>query len=102
MRGMINTAAAFSLALGLTFSAANIAFAGSETTVEQKTTTTSPSGRFVVENETKRTFKLEGHTETYTAPADADFNSYTGKEVSVQVDDTGNVTKIERKTTVTE
>ena len=78
------------------------AVAGSETTIEKKTTTTSPSGKVVIENETSRTFKLEGHTEVYTAPADADLNTYVGKDVTVMVGPDGKVTKIERKTTTTE
>lgn len=69
-----------------------------ETVVEKKVTTTNPSGTVVIENETSRTFKLEGHTQTYTAPADIDLPSYKGKEVTVHTDDTGKVTRIERKT----
>ena len=77
------------------------AWAGSETTIEKKTTTTNPSGTVVIENETSRTFKLEGQTHTYTAPADFDLPSYKGKEVTVHTDAQGNVTKIEKKTVTT-
>jgi hypothetical protein len=70
-----------------------------EVTVEKKTTTTSPSGTVVIENETSRTFKLQGHSHVYTAPADVDLKAYNGKEVTVTVDPMGNVTKVEKRTT---
>jgi hypothetical protein len=73
------------------------ALAGEITTVEKKTTT-NPSGTVVIENETSRTFKLEGQPQTYTAPSDFDLPSYKGKEVTVHTDSDGKVTKIERKT----
>jgi hypothetical protein len=75
--------------------------AADEVKVEKKTTTTSPSGTVVVENETSRTFKLQGDTHVYTAPADVDLKSFSGKEVTVSVDPNGNVTKVEKKTTTT-
>lgn len=86
-------------AIGLLTGPAQPALAG-DTVVEKKVTTTNPSGTVVIENETSRTFKLDGHTHTYTAPADVDLPSYKGKEVTVYTDDSGKVTRIEKKTTV--
>jgi hypothetical protein len=97
MKKRIITVACVSMALGLTGHAQQVS-AGAETTIEKKTTTTNPSGTVVIENETSRTFKLEGQTHTYTAPADIDLPTYKGKEVTVHTDERGNVTKIERKT----
>lgn len=87
-----------SLGIALSFGPVPSASAGSETIIEKKVTTTNPSGTIVIENETNRTFKLEGHTHTYTAPSDFDLPSYRGKEVTVHTDSLGNVTKIEKKT----
>jgi len=72
-----------------------------EVQVEKKTTTTSPSGEVVIENETSRSFKLRGQTRTFVAPADVDLKTLSGKEVTVTVDPNGTVTKVERKTTTT-
>ncbi len=77
------------------------AHAQSQTTVEKKVTTTNPSGMIVIDNETQHTFKLQGQTQVYTAPADVDLRSLSGKEVTVTTDANGNVTKVERKTTTT-
>jgi hypothetical protein len=96
MKRMIG-ATCLSLALALPLGFAQPASAG-ETVIEKKVTTTSPSGRVIIENQTNRTFKLEGHTHTYTAPADVDLPSFSGKEVTVYTDANGNVTKIEKKT----
>jgi hypothetical protein len=98
MRRFISTAL---VAASLSFAAGTIpvAYAG-ETVVEKKVTTTSPSGVVVIENEASRTFKLQGHTEVYTAPAGVDLKSYSGKEVSVSLNPDGSVTKVEKKTTV--
>ena len=86
-------AAAIGLAMALSASPVN-----SQVTIEKKTTTTNPSGTVVIENQTSRTFKLQGQTQTYTAPADFDLSPYSGKEVTVYTDTNGNVTKIEKKT----
>ena len=67
--------------------------------VEKKTTTTNADGTVVIENETSRTFKLQGQTQVYTAPTDSDLRSLSGKEVTVVVNPDGSVSKIERKTT---
>ena len=75
--------------------------AQAEVKVEKKTTTTNPSGTVVVQNESSRTFTLQGQTQVYTAPSDVDLKTYTGKEVTVTVDPQGNVTKMEKKTTTT-
>ena len=94
------TASLFVSALGLSLALPQGAFA-QDVKVEKKTTTTSPSGTVVIENETSRNFKLQGHTETYVAPSGVDLNSLSGKEVTVTVDpSTGTVTKVEKKTTV--
>ncbi|HYD49884.1 MAG TPA: hypothetical protein VEB21_16115 [Terriglobales bacterium] len=80
-------------------------FAGSAVEVEEKhttvekRTTSSPSGVIVVEDPSSRTFKLQGHTQVYTAPSDVDLNTYSGKEVTLVVGPDGKVTKIEKKTT---
>src|SRR5262245_39257043 len=87
----------FALAMALSCGLADRAVAGSEVTTTEKRTT-YPSGTVVIENETNRTFKLEGQTHTYTAPSDFDLPSYKGKEVTVYTDASGNVTKIEKKT----
>ena len=101
MRHII-TAAVFTMALALPYTGVlQPARAGETTTIEKKTTTTNPSGTVVIENETSRTFKLEGQTQTYTAPSDFDLPSYKGKEVTVHTDSDGKVTKIERKTVET-
>jgi hypothetical protein len=92
--GALGLAAVMALPLTIAQSAS----AGSETTIEKKVTTTNPSGTIVIENETSRTFKLEGQTHTYTAPSDFDLPSYKGKEVTVYTDSDGKVTKIEKKT----
>lgn len=91
------TACALALAMAVSVGVADRALAG-ETTIEKKTTTTNQSGTVVIENETSRTFKLEGQTHTYTAPTDFDLPSYKGKEVTVYTDPNGNVTKVEKKT----
>ena len=99
MRKLIG-ASLFVAAMGLPFALPQGALA-EEVKVEKKTTTTSPSGTVVVENETTRSFKLQGHTETYVAPGDVDLKGLSGKEVTVTVDPaTGTVTKVEKKTTV--
>ena len=67
--------------------------------VEKKTTTTTENGTVVIENENSRTFKLQGHTETYVAPPSFNLGEVSGKEVTVSVGPDGKVTKIEKKTT---
>jgi hypothetical protein len=86
-------AAAFALTTSTVFA--------DEVVVEKKTTT-SPFGTVVIENETSRTFKLQGHNEVYTAPAGTDLRTLSGKEVTVSVDPSGTATKVERRTTVTD
>ena len=85
--------------LGLPLATARVASAGEETTVTKKTTTTGPSGTVVIENESSRTFKLQGEARTFVAPPDVDLHGLSGKEVTVTVDPNGNVTKVVRKTT---
>lgn len=97
MRNIIG-AASLAVIMALPLTIAERATAGSDTTIEKKVTTTNPSGTIVIENETSRTFKLEGQTHTYTAPSDFDLPSYKGKEVTVYTDPDGKVTKIEKKT----
>jgi len=70
-----------------------------EVIVKEKVTTTTPSGVVIVENPASRSFKLQGHTETYVAPADIDLQGLSGKEVTVTLNPDGSVTKVERKTT---
>ena len=66
-----------------------------EVTIEQRTTY---PGRVVIENESSRTFKLQGDTRTYTAPSDVDLRSLDGRDVTVHVGPSGSVTRVERKT----
>lgn len=95
---MKKTLGAITVAIMLGLPLASSSFA-EEVRVEKKVTTSGPSGTVVIENQTSRTFKLQGHSEVYTAPADVDLGTLSGKEVTVTTDANGNVTKVERKTT---
>ena len=88
----------FAAAIGLTTCVPRNVVAD-EMTIKEKHTTVSPSGRLVIENQQSRTFKLEGQTQVYTAPADVDLSTYSNKDVTVNVGPDGKVTRIERKTT---
>jgi len=54
-------------------------------------------GKLVVENETARTFTIEGETGRFVAPTTANLDTLDGTEVTVHIDDNGRVTSIERQ-----
>ena len=54
-------------------------------------------GKLVVENETARTFTIEGETGRFVAPTTANLDTLDGAEVTVHIDDNGRVTSIERQ-----
>jgi hypothetical protein len=70
---------------------------GDEVKIENKIA--PPSGVVVIEDESARSFKLQGHTQVYVAPPGTDLTSLSGKEVTLTVNPDGSVTKVERKTT---
>ena len=101
MRKVLRTSLSIA-ATAATLSLPCIALADSEEIqIERKTTNTSPAGTVVVENESSHTFKLQGQTQVYTAPADVDLHTLNGKQVTISVDPSGKVTKVEKTTTTT-
>jgi hypothetical protein len=94
MRTLVSMAA---LGLALAAFGPSTASAGTETTVTETRTTQLPSGRMVVTSETKRTFQIGSDTtKVYVAPSTVDLNVLRDKQVTVYVDDDGNVTKVTR------
>jgi hypothetical protein len=54
------------------------------------------TGTLDVQDESTRTFQLEGETGTFIAPSAANLDELDGEEVTVRVDTTGRVQSIER------